>query len=47
MKKNLPRFMIMLTLAAIVCLPSLASADYIKTGRKMALSISGNLPDLG
>jgi hypothetical protein len=31
MNKNLPRFMILLTLAAIVCLPSLASADYIQT----------------
>ena len=31
MKKNLPKFMVMLALAAFVCLPGMASADYVQS----------------
>ena len=31
MKKNLPKFMVMLALAAVVCLPAMASADYVQS----------------
>jgi hypothetical protein len=30
MKKNLPKFMVMLALAAVVCLPGMADADYVQ-----------------
>lgn len=30
MKKNFPKFMVMLALAAVVCLPGMADADYIQ-----------------
>ena len=31
MKKKLPKFMVMLALAAVVCLPGMASADYVQS----------------
>ena len=31
MKKNLPKFMVMLALAAVVCLPGMAHADYVQS----------------
>ena len=30
MKKNLSKFMVMLALAALICLPGMASADYVQ-----------------
>ena len=31
MKKILPKFMVMLALAAAICLPGMASADYVQS----------------
>ena len=37
MKKNLSKFVVMLALAAVVCLPGMASADYVQTWEENGL----------